>query len=74
MRSPWNRPHLLDSMEQPEPHAGQQATPRLLCDEWDAMRECYEILRRYDEAARRRIQEAVNARLGDDAARAAHQD
>lgn len=70
--SVWSRPRVLDGMAADA--VPQPAPARLLSDEWDAMRECHEILRRYDEAARRRILEAVNARLGDDAARAAHQD
>lgn len=69
----WGRPRLLDRMEQSQPVA-QQPAARLLSDEWDAMREVHEILRHFDDPARRRIQEAVNTRLGDDAARAAHQD
>lgn len=67
-------PRVLDGPPLAAPQAAAHTAPRLLSDEWDAMREVHEILRHFDDAARRRIQEAVNARLGDDAARAAHQD
>ena len=46
--------------------------PRPILDRWDAMREVYEILRRYGEPDRRRIMEAVEGQLRDEMAVQAH--
>lgn len=54
------------------PQPSSSITARLLCDEWDAMRECHDILCRFPAEARLRIIEAVSRRLGDEDAVTAH--
>lgn len=65
--SPWKRNQQVEVV--PEPTS---VPARLLSDEWDAMRECHDILCRFPADARLRIIEAVSRRLGDEDAVTAH--
>lgn len=67
----WRRPRIVDSLPPTPLRPGEE--PAGLLDEWAAMREVYEAMRHFDEPGQRRIIEAVQRRLGDEAAVRYHQ-
>ena len=68
----FGRRHRMDLMDSDEmPRIALGGMDRVL-DEYDAMRAVYATLSRFREPERRRILEAVESRLRDDLAVAAH--